>query len=98
MSEQDHAAVLERLALYLPTTERAAVDAGIKAIRALEAVQELSFQWAQAYPTSIFPEPPAGEHGKTVDSCSASMARHMANALAAALGNPETYEDDEGDV
>ena len=98
MSEQkpDHAAVLEELD-HVSIWQRAACRAGAEAIRTLEAVQELSWEWDQAYPSSIFIEPPPGEHGKTVDSCSAAMARHMANALARALGKPEAYTDDEGD-
>ena len=32
-------------------------------------------QYLQSYPTSVFPEPPQGQHGITIDACSASALR-----------------------
>lgn len=37
--------------------------------------------WSKAYPTDIFPEPPPGQHGKTVDGCSTAMGRHVTKRL-----------------
>jgi len=39
------------------------------------------YDWSQAYPTDIFPEPPYGEHGRTVGDCSAAMGRHVTKRL-----------------
>lgn len=41
--------------------------------------------WAKAYPISVFPEPPAGEHGQTVDACSARALRHAFKVLVGML-------------
>jgi len=35
-----------------------------------------------AYPESVFPQPEPGQHGKTVDSCSAAMGRHLGAMFA----------------
>ena len=37
--------------------------------------------YKSAYTTDLFPEPPKGEHGKTIDSCSARMSRVMADGV-----------------
>ena len=37
--------------------------------------------WLAAYPESVFTPPPPGEHGKTVDGCSAAMGRHVFKRL-----------------
>lgn len=36
---------------------------------------------AVAYPEDVFPPPPPGEHGKTVDQCSAAMGRHFSSVF-----------------
>ncbi len=41
--------------------------------------------WAKAYPESVFPEPPAGEHGQSVDACSARALRHAFKVLVGLL-------------
>ena len=37
------------------------------------------------YPVDVFPTPPRGKHGKTVDSCSAAALRAMLPNLARTL-------------
>ena len=49
--------------------------------------------WNQAYPLSVFPEPPRGEHGSTIDTCSARMGRHVIGRLMEII---EECEDQEG--
>ena len=44
-------------------------------------VRALADGWSKAYSTDFFPEPEPGEHGKTVDACSARMGRWMADVL-----------------
>ncbi len=39
------------------------------------------------YPISIFIEPPSGEHGKTVDACSAAAIRSILPVLAEDIRN-----------
>jgi len=39
---------------------------------------------AKAYPIDVFPEPAPGQHGKTVDQCSASMGRHFSGVFTEA--------------
>jgi hypothetical protein len=51
----------------------------------LQAIADLVETWEQAYSTDIFSVPPKGEHGKTVDSCSAAMGRFMTGVLKDAL-------------
>ena len=45
-----------------------------------EAAQEAD-KWLAAYPTDVFIEPLAGQHGTTIDACSARMGRHMAKRM-----------------
>jgi hypothetical protein len=58
----------------------------------IEAIQ----RWSEAYPVEVFPEPPPGEHGVSVDACSAAMGRHIIGRLMelisvdAALGIGDT--------
>ena len=42
-------------------------------------------EWSQQYPEEIFIPPPAGEHGVTVDACSARALRVVLPAVAKAL-------------
>ena len=51
--------------------------------------------WAKAYPLSVFPEPPDGEHGETVDACSARASRHVIEVLMKLVSPvcPETAEE-----
>ena len=38
--------------------------------------------FALNYPTDVFAQPPAGQHGETVDACSAAAIRAMAPIIA----------------
>jgi len=51
----------------------------------LQAIADLIETWEQVYPISLFPELPKGEHGDTVDACSARMGRFMVGLLRDAL-------------
>ena len=42
-----------------------------------------------AYPEDIFVPPPSGEHGESVDACSAAMARHLFGRAHALLVDAE---------
>ena len=53
--------------------------------KAKEECIRIADKWDAAYPTDIFPEPPPGEHGKTVDACSARMGRIVARGIAKAI-------------
>lgn len=57
------------------------------ALVALVAAQAAAIaeRWARAYPTAVFPDPPPGQHGRTVDACSARAARHVAKGIAAEI-------------
>lgn len=46
-----------------------------------EAAAMIADEWLAAYPADIFIEPPAGQHGQTVDACSARAARHVAAGI-----------------
>ena len=50
-----------------------------------EACAAVLDEWYGYYPTDVFTETPPGEHGETVDACSASMARHVTKYIAAEL-------------
>lgn len=58
----------------------AAYRAGAEAMRARCAALVMS--WAQNYPEDVFIEPPKGEHGKTVDACSAAALRRVLPTIA----------------
>lgn len=45
--------------------------------------------WVKAYPVSIFGDPPDGQHGNTVDSCSAKALRHGLPPIAEAIRQKE---------
>ena len=51
---------------------------------------EMIRTWSKAYPESVFPEPPGGEHGQTVDACSARALRQAFKTLVGLL--PEEDE------
>jgi uncharacterized protein (DUF2164 family) len=55
--------------------DRAALVAG------LTDFYEVIERWSRAYPVDVFIEPPPGEHGTTVDACSARMGRHIFEQL-----------------
>ena len=59
----------------------------LRVARAAEEFYIILERWSRAYPTDIFPEPPAGQHGKTVDACSASMGRHVTKKLLEDFGD-----------
>jgi len=48
------------------------------------------------YPEDIFPPPPAGQHGQTVDACSARAARHVLREVLKDLQAPPKAEGAEG--
>ena len=54
--------------------EKARADALAKR---LEAVKAIAQDWLDHYPEDVFIEPPPGQHGQTVDACSARAARHV---------------------
>ncbi len=53
-------------------------------------------EYIAAYPVDIFPQPPYGQHGKTVDACSAAALRavlpNVLRDLRLALAGPEGGE------
>ena len=56
------------------------------ALRDAEAAQRerdarIAFEFAEHYPTDIFIEPPPGQHGQTVDACSARAIRHAVQLI-----------------
>lgn len=53
----------------------------LRVVRAAERFYEILEPWSRAYPEDVFIPPPAGEHGKTVDACSAAMGRHILGKL-----------------
>ena len=61
-------------------------------IRAINIVQH----WLDRYPEDIFPPPPAGQHGQTVDACSARAARHVLREVLKDLQAPPKAEGAEG--
>ena len=63
------------LAAFEDVARQAAADEREKAAGIMDG-------WFAAYPLDIFPEPPPGEHGETVDACSARMGRHVAERAA----------------
>ncbi len=48
----------------------------------IETAAQIVEGFSAFYPTDIFPEPPPGQHGDTVDACSASAIRHVLPAIA----------------
>ena len=43
--------------------------------------------WSKAYPVEVFPPPPPGQHGVSVDACSAAMGRHVIGRLMELIGD-----------
>jgi len=54
---------------------------------AIEYAAQLVTNRLSAYPLSVFPQPPYGQHGNTVDSCSAAAIRATLPGLAADIRN-----------
>lgn len=48
----------------------------------IEACARVVDMYAAHYPLDVFPAPPAGEHGTTVDSCSAAALRAVLPEVA----------------
>jgi hypothetical protein len=42
-----------------------------------ERAAQLGQETIDAYPTDVFIEPPQGQHGQTIDACSARAGRHL---------------------
>lgn len=61
-----------------------AIDAALARTRAaaLEEAARVADRWHAAYPVDVFTEPTRGEHGSTVDACSARAARHVSTHIA----------------
>lgn len=53
--------------------------------QAFEEAAEIAREHGDHYPTDIFIEPPPGEHGQTVDACSARAERHASRIIAQAI-------------
>ena len=49
---------------------------------AVEQAHQIVLSYLKAYPADIFSEAPVGQHGKTVDSCSASALRAVLPKIA----------------
>jgi len=69
---------------------------GVKSCDVCEAIQaavaeereqcaKILDDWPSHYPTDIFIQPPSGQHGKTVDACSAAAIRAICPNIAAAI-------------
>ena len=54
-------------------------------IAGVRAASKLVREWAANYPVNIFPKPPQGQHGATVDACSAETLRVMLPIIADAI-------------
>jgi len=69
------------------SAEVKACRANVRAAFALgvQAASKLVREWAANYPISIFPKPPKGKHGDTVDACSAETLRVMLPIIADAI-------------
>lgn len=50
--------------------------------RAIDSAAQVVLRYLSAYPIEVFPQAPAGKHGKTVDSCSASALRSVLPSIA----------------
>ena len=72
-------AVLDVIAQALATHARAAAE------RERERCARLVTDWADQYPEDIFLPPKPGEHGRTVDGCSAHALRTTLPRVAAAI-------------
>ena len=74
---------------WMTTMPLADKQALLRVARAANEFCVILEQWARAYPTDVFPEPPHGEHGKTVDACSAAMGRHVTKKLLEDFGDTQ---------
>lgn len=85
--EKDTAAIPSTVYPLLHEEGESSYCAGVEAGRA-DAFEEAALvvdELVKVYPTTIFSEPPPGEHGKYRDQCSASMARAILPPLADAI-------------
>ena len=44
-------------------------------------IETIIKRWRAYYPRTLFKEPPAGKHGKTVDACSARAIREVISGI-----------------
>ena len=66
----------------LLTREEAAADLEVvRVVRERDPLRRKIDDWAQAYPTSVFPEPDHKSTGHDPTLCSAAMGRHILNTL-----------------
>ena len=59
------------------------VDAALREAKA-QGMEEAAGRMQEvidAYPLGVFLEPPVGQHGETIDACSARMGRHLGKTL-----------------
>jgi hypothetical protein len=77
---------IERKGGYIREAQKIITEAKRLAFRAvIEAAAKRVDEWALAYPTDVFIEPPPGEHAKTIDGCSARTLRDMLPRVAKAI-------------
>ena len=62
---------------------RAAITEAVAQER--ERCAKIAAGWALHYPKDIFIEPPPGQHGETVDACSAAAIRWICPSIAAVI-------------
>lgn len=79
-----HAGLCYRCAEKLMRAYAAEQTAALRASTIQDAAA-IADKWEHAYPPDIFIEPPPGQHGQTVDGCSARAARHVAHHIAAEI-------------
>jgi len=71
-----------------PTTALERSSAALREAGYRDAIEEAAKyvdEWALAYPTDVFIEPPPGEHGQTIDACHARALRDMLPRVAKAI-------------
>ena len=85
--ESDPAKYLDHMLALLDDEVIEAFNMWHRMVRAYtyHAAADLVDEWHRAYPPDIFIEPPVGEHGQTVDACSARMARYVTKRIAKEL-------------
>lgn len=63
------------------TSEKIAALRSQGARRERSEIVTLIRQWKASYPRRLFKDPPAGKHGKTVDTCSARAIRMVLRCI-----------------
>lgn len=65
-------------------------------LEGMERAAEIIAAHALKYPMDVFTEPPPGEHGKSVDGCSARAIRYCCKVLREAIREEAAREKGEG--